>query len=291
MLAELGGVATTARLLERVSRGDLEAGYGCGAVVRLARGRYTLPGADRASRTAHELCGVLSFRNAALVHGWAVKEVPDRPDVTIPQNRRTGPGQRRLATVHRAWLATEDVVEVGGVNVTSTDRTLTDCLRGLTLGEALSIADSALRADVAPGRLDVLTRGLRGPGSAAARRVAAEASPLASGPLESALRAIALDVPALRVRPQVPLWCQDIFLGRPDLVDDDLGIVLEADSFEWHGDRTSLASAARRYDEMVVAGWLVLRFSYEDVMGDPAWVRRILASAALKRRDRCGQCA
>ena len=33
---------------------------------------------------------------------------------------------------------------------------------------------------------------------------------------------------------------------------------------------------ARRYNAFVVAGWLVLRFAYEDVMHDPLFVREVL---------------
>lgn len=48
-----------------------------------------------------------------------------------------------------------------------------------------------------------LAGGIRGPGAPQARRVAQEASHLAANPFESVLRAIALDVPGLNLRPQV----------------------------------------------------------------------------------------
>jgi very-short-patch-repair endonuclease len=71
----------------------------------------------------------------------------------------------------------------------------------------------------------------------------------------------------------------DEFTARPDLVDERLWLVLEADSFEWHGKRSALASDARRYNLLVVRGWIVLRFSYEDVMFQPDEVRRVLLAA------------
>lgn len=80
-------------------------------------------------------------------------------------------------------------------------------------------------------------------------------------------------MPGLHVRPLVLIGDLEL-LGRPDLVDVELRTVLEADSFAWHGDRTALRRDARRYDQFVVAGWLVLRFAYEDVMSDPRWGRR-----------------
>jgi very-short-patch-repair endonuclease len=64
--------------------------------------------------------------------------------------------------------------------------------------------------------------------------------------------------------------------ARPDLVDLDLGVVLEADAFEWHGGRAALRSDAGRYNLMVINGWLVLRFAWEDVMFDQAYVRSVL---------------
>jgi very-short-patch-repair endonuclease len=109
------------------------------------------------------------------------------------------------------------------------------------------------------------------------RRVARLASPRAANPFESVLRAIADDVPGLDVRAQVSIREPDI-VARPDLVDVRLRIVLEADSFEWHGGRSQLSADARRYNLLVVNGWWVLRFSYEHVMLQPDYVRRVLVA-------------
>jgi len=122
------------------------------------------------------------------------------------------------------------------------------------------------------------------------RRVAALASADKANPFESGLHAIAATVPGLTVRPQVAIR-DPHFLGRPDLVDQRLQIVLEADSFEWHGGRSALSRDARRYDELVVRGWLVLRFAWEHVMDEQAWVRSILVAAVAERSDqRCATC-
>jgi very-short-patch-repair endonuclease len=69
------------------------------------------------------------------------------------------------------------------------------------------------------------------------------------------------------------------FVVRPDFVDESLRLVLEADSFEWHGTRSGLAADTRRYNMLVVAGWIVLRFCYEDVMFQPEEVRAVLVEA------------
>lgn len=205
--------------------------------------------------------------------------------MTLPRRRRVGPGPG--AALHFADLGPDD----RSGPCTSPDRTLLDCLRNLPFDEALSIADSALRCGYRPERLAAVARDARGAGAGRVRRVAARADGRAENPFESVLRAIALDVAGLRVRPQLPIH-DPHFLGRPDLVDTDLRIVLEADSFTWHGGRAQLARDARRYNALVVAGWLVLRFSWEDVMHDPALVRSTIESAVARRTEvGCGRCA
>jgi very-short-patch-repair endonuclease len=109
------------------------------------------------------------------------------------------------------------------------------------------------------------------------RRVAALARAEAENPFESCLRAIASEVPGLAVEPQVLITSVQPW-ARPDLVDRSLGVALEADSFEWHGDRAALRRDARRYDLLVVDGWLVLRFAWEDVMFDADFVRQVLVA-------------
>ncbi len=176
--------------------------------------------------------------------------------------------------------------QIDGI-VTSKDQTLLDCLRSLPFDEALSVADSALRhGDITEVGLAALARVAQGPGSPAIRRVVAAADAKAANPFESVLRAIAIEVDGLQVVPQVGIGGASL-LGRPDLVDAILGIVLEADSFEWHGNKSALEQDTRRYNSFVVHGWLVLRFAWKDVMHDPAWVKETLEAAVQERTQVC----
>ncbi|HWJ67007.1 MAG TPA: hypothetical protein VNT31_10045 [Nocardioides sp.] len=290
-LTRLGGVATRAALLLRVSRSELDAAVAGGAVLRLARGRYALASVDQALAAAHALSGVLCLASAALHWGWAVKHPPERPQVTVPRNRRVAPERSRAVDLRRLRLDADDVVD----GATGRDRTLLDCLRHLPFDEALAVADSALRDGYSPDRLRALTRDARGPGAPMMRRIADLASAAAANPFESALRAIALRVPGLQVRPQVSIRGQvgstTRFLGKVDLADERLGIIAEADSFEWHGDRAALRNDARRYNAFVVHGWLVLRFTWEDVMFRPDEVEAVLRAAVAERtRLLCSRC-
>jgi very-short-patch-repair endonuclease len=89
------------------------------------------------------------------------------------------------------------------------------------------------------------------------------------------MRAIALDVRGLRVTPQLVIETPRL-AARPDLVDPDRRIVLEADSHTWHSSRAALRRDCSRYDALVLAGWIVLRFTWEQVMFEPDEVRTCL---------------
>jgi very-short-patch-repair endonuclease len=290
VLAELGGVSTRARLVSATSRAGVDAALRKGTIVVAARGRYVLPAVDDALRSAAALSGLLSLTNAALFHGWEVKTVPERPHVIVPRRRRVSRARRAGVVVHYGDVHPDDVVD--GI-ATGVELTLAQCLTRLPFDEALAVADSALRHGVPPATLRRVANTVRGSGAPQARRVAELASGDAANPFESVLRAICLDVPGLTVRPQLLILTPGS-LARPDLVDEDLRIVLEADSFAWHGDRAALRRDARRYNLLVCDGWWVLRFAWEDVMLDPDYVRRVLVALVRlvdeQARSRCARC-
>ena len=282
VLHRLGGVGDRVTLVTATSREAVRAAVAAGEIVRDGRGRYALPTADEGRRAANALSGVVSYRSAALLWGWEVKTVPLRPDVTVPRRRTVPADVRTRVAVHWADLAPTEVVD----RCTSPTRTLVDCLRSLPFDEALAIADSALRHEgISRSGLVDLAGAVRGAGAAACRRAAGLADARAANPVESVLRAIAIDVPGLDVVPQVLIRERNLSV-RPDLVDRRRRLVLEADSFSWHGDRTALRWDARRYNALVVRGWRVLRFAWEDVMHDPDHVRATLTDAAELVRER-----
>ncbi len=275
-LRRLGGVATRAELLHRHPTRDLDRALAAAEVIRVARGRYSLPVVAEGLRRAHALSGVVSHRSAALHWGWEVKAVPELPDVTIPRKRHLRPEQSDGAELHWADLGPG---EIDGI-VTSRERTLVDCMRSLPFDEASAIADSALRRrSLTKTRLVALAAAVRGPGAPQARRVAREATHLAANPFESVLRAIALDVTGLDLRPQQVI-ADRTGAGRADLVDRHRRWVVEAESHSWHSRRGALRRDCRRYTKLVLLGWRVLRFAWEDVMFHPEYVRECLAEAA-----------
>ncbi|GAB3793935.1 hypothetical protein [Nocardioides ungokensis] len=265
-LTRLGGIAASGELLALTSRRRLNAAVEADEVIKLGRARFALPTADAARSAATRLGGVISHLSAAQHWQWKVKLPPTRPAVTVPR-RRHGLDTDGVE-VH--WADLPPTVVVDGV--TSPERTVVDCARAYPLDVALAVADSALRSGLDP--VELRQAALRSPrtGRTKALLVVDAADPRAANPFESALRAIALDVPGLHVEPQQ--WVGDI--GRADLMDRRLRLVIEAESFEFHADSDSFGRDVRRYTGFARAGWTVVRFTWKEVMFDPAYVRAVL---------------
>ncbi len=269
-LTRLGGVAPSREVLRLTGRRRLASAVRRGAVLRLSRGRYALPTASQARRTAGELNGVVGLRSAAAHHGWPTKTQPPEPEVVVPRNRKVA--RERRVGVRVLWIdLAEDQVADG---VTTPFRTVIDCARLLPFDEALAIADSALRSGLVT-RAELDATDVRGAGAAAVRRVLRHADARAANPFESVLRALCLES-GLSVEPQ-----GEVALGRdvihPDVVCRDRRAAIEGDSWTWHSTRKAHAKDCARYNLLAVHGWAVYRFTWEQMMLDQGYARWVLA--------------
>lgn len=277
-----GGVATTRQLEDVFTRTTLRRAVGEGLLLRVERGRYALPSLAEARRHAHRLGGTLALTSAALEWGWPVKSVPERPCVAVAPGRNISPARREGIDVTWRALTPADIA-VGGPH-TSAIKTVLDCAASLPFDEGLAVADSALRSGmVTPADLTTAAQGHARRGRARVLRVARVASPLAENPFESVLRAAAVEAaPHVAWEPQHEVRAAGRVL-RPDVACPGLRIALEADSFEFHGRRGALVTDCWRYNQLIVAGWLVLRFAWEQVMFEWDWVVRMIAGAVAQR--------
>lgn len=276
VLRRLGGHARTGQLREQVTRAELTAAIRTGGVIRVERGRYALPELPPDRLVAIRARGVLSHVTAAQFWGLPLLFPPDLVHVSVPHGSRPRP----VGGVRYHWctLPPDDVVD----DVTSPLRTVLDCAVVMPFREALAIADSALRSDLV-GEDDLLAQAVRrlGPGTVRCRQVALEADGDAANPFESALRAALLEADLPGFVTQVEILTQGP-RARVDLADPALKLVVEGDSFGFHGTRAAFARDCRRYDELVRAGWTVLRFSWEQVMFEPDRVAAVVAD--VRRR-------
>lgn len=283
MVVAAGGICDGKTLRAVCSAGSIRRALDAGEIVCLRRGRYGVAGIAEAHRLSVELTATITGLSAALEWGWAVKRPPDLPDLTLLRGRRVSADQRARATLHWWDRRPHDVVtDTRGVQVTARAMTAATCLRTLPFDEALCVADSALRGGLSRTALTAaLEQGPR-TGRAAALRVARSADGRAANPFESCLRAVCLGVRGLAVRPQVQIGPY-----RVDLADAGLRIVIEADSRTWHAGPAEHDADIRRYTTLVRQGWMVVRFSYSDVMDEPEYVAAVLRDVvALARSSR-----
>jgi very-short-patch-repair endonuclease len=226
---------------------------------------------------------VLSRESAALHHGFEVLTKPLLPHVTIKRSRsRRATGLE--CVLHTTGSSFFDGSPPDGRprtwigKATSPVATVLDCARYASFGEALVVADSAIRSGMVKREtLSRLASSLRGAGRQRAIRVAELADGQAASALESMLRARVIEAGFTRFVPQYQIRSRD-FAARVDLADPVLRIVLEADSFAFHGTRTALRRDCRRYVGLAMCGWTLLRYSWEDVVLDEDWVGSSLAA-------------
>jgi very-short-patch-repair endonuclease len=77
---------------------------------------------------------------------------------------------------------------------------------------------------------------------------------------------------------------------HPDLVGREARTVMEADSFTWHTSRAAHQRDCARYNLLVLHGWRVLRFTWEQVMHQQAYVRWVLRAARRVGRAELCSC-
>jgi very-short-patch-repair endonuclease len=237
-----------------------------------------LPGLPDPQVAAARAGGVLSHLTAAERLGLSLVRVPDVVHVTVPHGARPVPQEG--VRVHWSVVPAERVQPWG---TTSVLRTVMDCATLLPFDEALAVADSALYwTSVTRSDLLAAASASSRTGRRRRTRVAEDADERAANAFESRLRAVVLEEGWTGFVPQFEIRLPSRTV-RVDLADPRRRVVLEADSFAHHGTREALRRDCERYDELVADGWIVLRFAWEHVMFQPAWVAEVVGRACRPR--------
>jgi hypothetical protein len=229
------------------------------------------------------LQATVSHSSAAILWGMELAASPAALTVTVERNRsRT---VRAGARVHRCDLPFDDRVHRDGLWLTTPLRTVLDVCRSLPLAEAVAIADSALRrrlvtVEELAGAHKALPRAVgRGRVAAVLRLV----DPRSGSVLESLCRVL-LHLAGLPP-PETQLVVRGASgrrIGRVDFAWPAARLVVETDGFAFHADRASYRADRRRGNALVLAGWRVLRFSWEDVVLFPDEVRADVRAALAR---------
>ncbi|TCK21241.1 type IV toxin-antitoxin system AbiEi family antitoxin domain-containing protein [Pseudonocardia endophytica] len=132
---------------------------------------------------------IVSHLSAAAMYELPLWGVPLRT-VHVTREASSGGRRTRHLHVHPAPIAPDEVLTIGGLQVTSPARTVVDIARTVRFESAVVIADAALKAELCTrDELDAaVVRAGRRSGGPASRRVVAFADGLSDGPGESRSR-------------------------------------------------------------------------------------------------------
>jgi very-short-patch-repair endonuclease len=244
-----------------------------GSWRRVRRGVYAIAGGVH-TWEQEAMAAVLDAGEGAVVSHLAAARLwrlTDRAvtkiDITVPHNRKGPRGARRTRS-----LPERDVRVIGHIPVTSPARTIVDLAAELGPAELEALLDTALKN----GRTTIasMRRALDGTttrGTSVLRRLVADRG---SGVPESELERRFIRLTRKARLPQ-PIRQHKVGNRRVDFAYVDRRIAIELDGRADHGTKTVFEADRRRQNELALAGWLVLRFTWADVTKreDESWRR------------------
>ncbi|MDG4828731.1 DUF559 domain-containing protein [Solwaraspora sp. WMMD1047] len=222
--------------------------------------------------------------SAAYLHGVDLLPRDSPVSVVLPGTTRSRPHPRVAVTY--ADLATDDMTTFAALPLTTGVRTAFDLGRRLPRTEALVALDALLhRKVVRPPELAAYLSGHpRWPGAAQLRELLAVAEPRTESPMETRLRLILLDagLPPLTAQHTVRT-ANGRHLGRIDLAYPDWRIAIEYEG-DHHRERAHFRRDVARLNALRAHGWLVLRFTADDVRQHPGQIVTHVTAAIRERR-------
>lgn len=274
-----------------------------GALLRVRRNVYapaeeTDANGDHLRRIAaacqrwHEDC-VVSHASAAALHGIAIR----RAARAVIHLSRAGAGHGKLKAgvrVHRSDVSDDEITLIGGLRVTSLERTLADLARCEPYEWGVVAADAVLRRQGDTGVLTEYVERWRGrPGIGRLRAVLAFADPRAESALESMSR-----VSIVRAGIALPDLQRGIadaaggWVATADFAWEDQGVVGEADGrgkYLDDADTGTLGADAimveKRRDQAILgAGWLPTHWGWDLATNHQELGRHLRAVFGAHRR-------
>jgi hypothetical protein len=235
----------------------------------------------RAAALALPAGGVIGGRSAAFLHG--VNVLAPGAEVSVVLRRDTPMAPRAGMVIRRAELPSGDVTAVDSVPATTQLRTAFDLARLEPLADAVSCLDAFLRAGLCAHELAAYVAdhpGWRGVRRAATALGYADGG--AESPMESRLRMLLVLSGLPRPVVNAPLYdASGSFLARPDLRIDR--VLIEFDG-RIHRDADVFVNDLRRQNRLLGAGYIVLRYTAEDLYRRAQAIPLEVRAALLRTR-------
>ena len=280
----------------RYTRGDVRALVRLGQWRSMGGGVFTPTATWEAADTPearHRLelaarllrCGprtVAGHRSAAVAHGLPLLGYP--PAVPI-LTREGSASESRFVKV--ATLPDAERVVVDGLRSSSLDRTVVDIARRSAFRAAVVTADGALRQGLPP--VVLLATAHRWGHWPYGRRAIAVAQ-FADGRAESALESLGrvalheqgVEPPEL----QVEVWLGGVQLARADHLWEQYAVIGEADGMGKYDGGGALIAEKRRQERLEQAGFVVVRYEWDDAYRRPQQLAdRVRAAFGRGRPD------
>lgn len=227
---------------------------------------------------------VAAHGTAAELHGL---ERLGRPSSTVRLLKPSGGAWRdRDVSVGVAQLPPRHVCAINGVPATAVARTVVDLARRTTHMSGVVLADSALRAGCSRSDLEQILADCHDwPGVPNACRAVAFASPLAESVLESISRVAFADAGLPAPQLQVNLSDAQGFIGRVDFLWPEQRVVGEADGLGKYKDILDLQLEKLRQERIERAGWVVARWTWDDIWNAAAITTERVRAALARGAD------
>ena len=286
-LADLqhGAVARWQLLAHGLTGREIDRRIADGRLRPIHRGVYVV-GHTAAAPLAYEAAAILAFRGQATIsHRSAAKLhglLPWPPNAACWVTTPRGDSSRSGLVVRKATLEPSDITSIERIKTTTAARTVLDCAAILPRDEDYRLEAMCAEAHSKGAKLPSLREQIeRNPGKPGVIRLGTLLD-RRTGParpkreLERRLLKLvrASDLP----HPEVNAWVKG---KERDLVWRQERVVVEADSYTFHGDPATWARDIGKTNELQLLGFVVLRFTWFDVTGRPVWVigeiRRALA--------------
>jgi hypothetical protein len=286
LLERQGGVASTAQLLNMLSRSRLDTRIRTGELIKVWPGVYSgdepdnltrLHGLDLRAGEPVAIC----LGTAAAAYGFDTEDVLDL-HVLNPEGH-----QLRVSdglNIHRRDGAPLAVID--GRPATAAAWTAVEVARALRRPRALATLDAALRSGTCDRRqlFDAVSDQHCRRGIVHVRELVPYAEAAAESPMESEARLAMIDgelpVPEL----QYEIVDRSGRLWRLDFAWPLCKLAVEYDGFDWHSDRESFTRDRQKRAALQEMGWTVLSIVADDVRRRPEdFLRRVEYELARSR--------
>lgn len=224
---------------------------------------------------------VYSHTSAARLHGLHLWAVDDTIHLLLPGNPSSERLGKDVRGHTRPWTASE-VITVGGLRVTSLERTVVDCAMMLGYRQALVLTDHALRLGADNALLESMAEGLEGRrGVRTLRRALTHADPRSESAGETLTR-------ELLTRLKLPLPEPQVAVGtragryRLDFAWKEKKVALEFDGktkyFDYRPTAEVLFQERQREKALTENGWTFVRVTWADLFREHEFKARVLAA-------------